>query len=178
MSTDTSKKWTPKRPLLSLEPMQQVKLSLESMKLPLRTLCATWMQAPTAGIHSLRNHESAMTMVGHMQQLELRDKRHNPTLKLTYQDFVDGLRVSFQQWDKNNKPKPGKNNDKSSTIRGNKANPTRLTRGFSSIPHLDGRRKCQSCNKYTEKGNMPSVTIWQTRETEKHSTSMLQFIVY
>jgi hypothetical protein len=38
-----------------------------------------------------------MAMVAHMQQLDLRDKRNNPR--------IDGLQISFQQWDKTNKPK-------------------------------------------------------------------------
>jgi hypothetical protein len=56
-------------------------------------------------VQALRNHEGAMGMVSHMQQLDLRDKRVNPGHKMTFKDWVEGLRVSFQQWDKVNKPK-------------------------------------------------------------------------
>jgi hypothetical protein len=56
-------------------------------------------------IHSLRNHEGAMAMVAHMQQLDLRNKRNNPNHKMELKDWIDGLCISFQQWDKTNKPK-------------------------------------------------------------------------
>jgi hypothetical protein len=57
-------------------------------------------------IQALQNHEGAMAMVSHMQQLDLRDKHMNPGQKMVFKDWVEGLQVSFQQWDKVNKPKP------------------------------------------------------------------------
>jgi hypothetical protein len=57
-------------------------------------------------IQALRNHEGAMGIVSPMQQLDLRDKRMNPGHKMTFKDWVEGLWVSFQQWDKVNKPQP------------------------------------------------------------------------
>jgi hypothetical protein len=54
-------------------------------------------------IHSLQNHKGAMAMVAHMQQLVLRDKQLNPTHKMALKDWIDGLTVLFQQWDKTDK---------------------------------------------------------------------------
>jgi hypothetical protein len=56
-------------------------------------------------VQALCNHEGAMGMVSHMQQLDFRDKQVNPGNKMTFKDWVEGLQVSFQQWDKVNKPK-------------------------------------------------------------------------
>jgi hypothetical protein len=75
-------------------------------------------------IHSLRNHVAAMSAVNQMRQLELHQKRINPAFASTFGSFKEGLRVSFQQWDSENRPKPSprvKADDKDGKRRANKA---------------------------------------------------------
>jgi hypothetical protein len=65
-----------------------------------------------------------MSAVNQMRQLDLHQKRINPSFVPSFNSFKEGLRVSFQQWDNKNKPKPSprvKNDDKDGERRANKA---------------------------------------------------------
>lgn len=74
-------------------------------------------------VSCLRKHPGAMAAVNQMRQLDMHERTKNASYVRTYPPFINGLRVSFQQWDNDNKaiPKPNKS-AKQVDIRANATN--------------------------------------------------------
>lgn len=54
---------------------------------------------------SLRGHSGAEAMVNSIQQLLFHQRRIDPTYQMSFDAFVDSLRLSFQHYNRDHKPK-------------------------------------------------------------------------
>jgi hypothetical protein len=55
--------------------------------------------------YCLRGHPAAVASINQQRQLEIYQKETNPTYMRSYSHFMNGLRVSLQQYDEEHKPK-------------------------------------------------------------------------
>jgi hypothetical protein len=55
-------------------------------------------------VKSVKGHPEANQYVNAMQQLTLHEQRKNSSYVVSTEAFIDGLRISFQQYDRDNKP--------------------------------------------------------------------------
>jgi hypothetical protein len=56
--------------------------------------------------HCLRGHPAAVAAINQQRQLEIYQKEVTPNYVRTFSNFMNGLRISLQQYDDEHKPKP------------------------------------------------------------------------
>jgi hypothetical protein len=56
-------------------------------------------------MYCLRGHPAAVASINQQRQLEIYQKETNPNYVRAYSHFINGLRISLQQYDEEHKPK-------------------------------------------------------------------------
>ena len=105
-------------------------------------------------VKSLKGHPEANAYVNAMQQLTLHEQRKNSSFVVTTDAFIDGLRISFQQYDRDNKPTPRSTPKPNGERRTNVAD-TRY--GNKTPAEIEAAKK-----KYQEEVKNPQLMRWPT----------------